>query len=284
LKTRKYIKDNILKTFQQQGKGDRPFRILGKWQDNYQANELAGVFKSMRSVEVLRHYAIDTPILLVAASPHLDDTIDQVHEYRDQVYIICCDVAINCLVKHGITPDMVVALDTSPVIALHFHGIDTSDVKLVCPTTIHPNVLKVWMGPVFFFNQRDYLQHKDKFLTGLQRNTKYPVLVNKDYVGACSYQVARYMSDQPILLMGYGFAYKDARRYCSGVYEARRQEEIPVTPEKALTSTTLIMFCRILEEMIRGDDQVINCTGGGILQKNNVMTLQEAGERYGIWS
>lgn len=274
-----YISENVIRDFKRRGEAHHIFVALNKWRDNFLANQASGIFDAPLSfsMERLKEIQIDRPIVLVAASPHLDDTVADLAEYRDRFFIVCCDVAVNCLFANGIKPDMVVSLDTAPVLALHFAAIDSAGISLVCPVTLHPNALKVWQGPIFFFKQRDRIRHKDAFLQSLARDVKCTELMNDDFIGACAYQVARYLYDGFIILMGYGFAFKDHHRYCSGVYEARG---IPDKPVNVNTSKMLLLYLQMFGKITVKDRRLINATCGGLYRHNN-MTIREAMERYG---
>lgn len=253
------------------------FSVPGKWRDNYHTNLSLGHFsrKASYSLGDLKGSAQSKPAVLCAASPHLDDNVAILRDPGHAV-VICCDVAIHALVDNGVVPDYVVALDYSPILALHFRDIDTSHIGLIVPTTIHTDVINAWKGPVYWFNQTDNVPHQRRFLAQLTRQSAYPAIINRGFVGAAAYLIARYMGASPVILAGYGFAFLPGRRYCQGVYEVRGYSPPPPTAD---TSRQLAYYCRGFGYLTRDHDDVINATEGGIFSKNNT-SLTDAVNLY----
>ncbi|MFT6269880.1 MAG: hypothetical protein ACJAVV_002707, partial [Alphaproteobacteria bacterium] len=55
--------------------------------------------------QYLQHANKQTPIFLVGNGPSLDESIDIIKEYRDEVIVVSCGTALQALYKNGITPD-----------------------------------------------------------------------------------------------------------------------------------------------------------------------------------
>lgn len=253
------------------------FSVPGKWRDNYGNNLSKGNFSrdTSHSLDELKGSAQNNPAILCAASPHLDSNVELLRDPGRSV-IICCDVAIHALIEIGVTPHYVVCLDYNAILARHFQKIDTTRTGLIVPTTIHPDVVSVWQGPVYWFNQTDRIAHQRRVLAQITRHTPYPSIINSGFVGAAAYLVARYMGASPIILAGYGFAFLPGRRYCQGVYEARGYTPPPPTTD---TTRQLAIYCRMFGHLTLNRDDVINATEGGIYSKNNT-TLVDAINSY----
>jgi hypothetical protein len=248
--------------------------ILKTWELNYRNNERNGNFNrsNIKSIKFLENRLNNIPIVLVGASPHLDDNINILKEYQKKIIIICCDVALKNLLDKDIYPAFCCTIDPQKILEKHLLNIPIEhNINLICPTTIYPTILSDWKFNVYLFNQTDKISFKNKFINRLTQSTNYfPKFLNMDFVGMTMYQSARYMSSGKIILVGYGFGYKDGKIYCDGVYEARG---IKTKHTKLNTSPQLERYGKYFIETITNNNDVkniINATEGGCLNCNNM--------------
>lgn len=94
-------------------------------------------------VDALFGLAAGRPALVVAAGPSLNKNIDQIREARDRFWIIAVDTALKPLLKSGLQPDLVVAVDPYPANYAKFEGLEPeilAEVPLVFSPLVLPDI------------------------------------------------------------------------------------------------------------------------------------------------
>jgi len=269
--------------------------FLKIWTNNFYKNLENKAFSSPL-VKPLK-YLINTipyrnmPFILVAAGPSLDKNLHLLKNYQDKSIIVCNDVILFGLYQEGIKPDFVVLIDPSDSIKRFWDFFDTSDLTLVCPTTVSPITLSSWKGKIIFFSQSDKDNYKGKVLKRIE--TGFGNLENNFFVGATMMQLANILKPRLITLIGHDFAFTDNKAYCDGVLDikiwdnmypvgskehedqlriVKEQEvkkellvEFKETKETVYTTRTLVLYKDTLTKLIKQYGlKVINATEGGI--------------------
>jgi len=269
--------------------------FLKIWTNNFYKNLENKAFSSPL-VKPLK-YLINTipyrnmPFILVAAGPSLDKNLHLLKNYQDKSIIVCNDVILFRLYQEGIKPDFVVLIDPSDSIKRFWDFFDTSDLTLVCPTTVSPITLSSWKGKIIFFSQSDKDNYKGKVLKRIE--TGFGNLENNFFVGATMMQLANILKPRLITLIGHDFAFTDNKAYCDGVLDikiwdnmypvgskehedqlriVKEQEvkkellvEFKETKETVYTTRTLVLYKDTLTKLIKQYGlKVINATEGGI--------------------
>jgi hypothetical protein len=96
--------------------------------------ELFGLFKGL-------------PAIVVSAGPSLNKQLPLLKALQGRAVIICVDTAMRPLLNAGIRPDLVAAIDFTPVNYKHFQGVDTSGLAIVAASIIYPKCLEAHSGP-----------------------------------------------------------------------------------------------------------------------------------------
>jgi|GEM_PF-6148934 len=89
--------------------------------------------------------------LVVAAGPTLDRSLPALKKLASQVAVVAAGAAVPCLKRHGITPHLVVAVDSDPVIARQVAGAETETWCLAAPLTVDSQLFASCRGRTFFF-------------------------------------------------------------------------------------------------------------------------------------
>ena len=88
----------------------------------------------------------DKEVLLISAGPSLDNYIELIKKYQDKFVIVCVDVILRKLEKHGIIPNVVFSIDPSPLCAGYLKTEDPQYLKnsaIVLLSQQHPDVMKL---------------------------------------------------------------------------------------------------------------------------------------------
>jgi len=288
--------------------------FLKLWEDNYSQNFLKGFFGSLKTKPLM--FLVNTyqyqrlPVLLVAAGPSLDRNVKKIQEFKDRFIIVCADVALFKMLQYNIKPDFVVNIDPHESISRFWKDFDTSELCLVCPTTINPKALELWKGRIFFFNQTDRAgEPKGVLLKKLTKATSgWGSIYNQFFVGATMLQFSMILNPAKILLAGYDFGYTDDKAYCDGLLDIKIYlNDVPVGSDEynqwmekvkaaeikrevqarlsngqdIWTSNTLLFYKNEFVKLIQSSKlPVVNCTEGGILTEIIRMPLEKAVQEY----
>lgn len=196
--------------------------IIVQWRENYLSNLTNNEFTKSNVRPLIFLYNTkpyyNVPVVLVGAGPSVDKNIAILKKYQTKVIILSVDVVLFKLLENDIKPDFVVNIDPSNMFVRFWEDLDTSQLTLICPTTIHPDVLNSWKGNKLFFNQIDVKNNpKGIALERLTKPTKgYGSLMNRFFVGATALQIASLMNPRPAIFIGYDFANTDNKAYCDG--------------------------------------------------------------------
>jgi hypothetical protein len=80
------------------------------------------------------------PALVVAAGPSLNETLETLKAHSNRFVVIATGTALRPLRKAGIIPDLVVAVDASPLVARQFET-ECDDLYLACSSMVCPDIL-----------------------------------------------------------------------------------------------------------------------------------------------
>lgn len=281
------------------------------WENNYYTNYNNGKFSNekTRPLSFLTNtqpYS-NVPIVLVGAGPSIDENVQHLKEFKDNCIIFCADINIFTLLEKDIKPDFVVTIDPHEILSASWHDQDTSNLTLVCPTTVNPKLTNMWQGNIFFFNQTD-VPNTPKG-DALKRITKATAgwgnIENNFFVGATMFQIAKMFKPTIVIVSGYDFSYRAEQTYCKGVFERRakyhlqynydddalknkikeledfeyslKNLKLNVNDKDIWTTKTLLFYKQTFIRLYNSFKiPVINATEGGILTEIPRLPLKDA--------
>jgi len=86
----------------------------------------------------------NTPCIIVAPGPSLEESLPLLYKNQNKVYIISVDSAVKVLSSYGIEPDYIIAIDPQPIVYAHLFGVH-HHATIVSMLTAHP---AVFLSPV----------------------------------------------------------------------------------------------------------------------------------------
>jgi len=164
-------------------------------------------------VRGLTDFYAGQPAIIAGAGPSLDAVAAALGQARDRAVLIAADTALRPLLNHGLSPQMVVAVDPQALNARHFHALpDCSRTWLVGEASIDPTVIAPFDRRTFWFRVADHQPWPWYHELGID-------VGRVDVWGSvltAAFQVAVLAGCDPIVLVGADLSFTGGRPYCRG--------------------------------------------------------------------
>ena len=250
-------------------------------------------YVSSPGIDVLKDLIKDMPALVVSGGPSLNKNIDLIHKLKNKALIIALGTTLKPLLKHGIIPDIVIAIDPAPLQVKYFDNIDIpKEIFFVTTNVFNPRALTYWRGPSFWINDgTSYVRFLDTI-----SNYHRPSIYLGMTVAHGATSLAYYMGANPVILVGQDLSYTSNKTHVDG---AAFSKEIDITKSKEViwvpgnyedkvpTLRNFIAYIKLFENMAhsfkkkREDFLLINATEGGAkINGTEVMRLQDVIDNY----
>ncbi len=264
-------------------------------------------------IEHLRHCCPGAPAIVVSAGPSLARNIDLLTQpwVRDRFVIIAVQTALKPLLKRGIKPHFVTALDHSEISRRFYEGLTAADVEgvtLVVDPKVNPAVLDAWpRGAAICFQSDKYLD----ILLGPALTRPKGHLKPGATVAHLAYYLARHLGANPVILMGQDLGFTDGQYYSAGAaihnvwagelnefntlemlewqrikrmgQHLRRETDAlgrPIYTDEQM-ATYLVQFERDFREDAEHGLSIIDCTEGGVRKRHTeIAPLTETLEKF----
>jgi predicted O-linked N-acetylglucosamine transferase (SPINDLY family) len=231
------------------------------------------------------------PAILVASGPSLSGNIDRIKLYGDKAVIIAADSAVAALVKHGVTPHVVVSLDFNDFTfekLAPFHRNLASSV-LVFLSSVTPKIVR-------------YIRFRETYLSYADKGSKdlFEQILGKGNKGFEEAQsvihlalnAAQIAGCDPIVFTGIDFSYSERNDHVEGTIlhwgnNHAGYEGQPVVAGSMggmlKTSREFLSMLEIFEQTMAHcpDRRYVDATEGGARKKGaDIMPLVAAGDLY----
>lgn len=229
---------------------------------------------------------ISVPAVIVAAGPSLNKNIKILKEYKDRLFIIACDSAINPLLNENIIPDIAVSVDSHKPLS-NFKDERVKDIAFVLGSQCISWFKDEHRGKKFFFIDSYTMAAFFKDV-----NKEFGMVESGGSVANDAFSLAEVLGFKDIILIGQDLAYSDGIYYANGIVD--KQEKVKYKKEdmyevegyyggKVVTEFNLDAYRKWFERQIvkRPFLHVINATeGGALIHGADNMTLKNACEKY----
>ncbi|MDR1748035.1 MAG: DUF115 domain-containing protein [Spirochaetaceae bacterium] len=175
------------------------------------------LFRNLGRVPGSRRFmpsSVCRPILVLGAGPSLDSGLEKVLSFGDSFFIIAVDSALNPLLKRGILPDCVIALESQLANEKAFIGAAGSRIDLLADLTSRGQIIAVLGGePTFFFSEFA----DTGFLRKLRSLKVLPVSIPAlGSVGVAAVYLALSLraNNAPVFFAGLDFSYLPGKTHC----------------------------------------------------------------------
>jgi hypothetical protein len=154
--------------------------------------------------------------IVVAAGPSLERNIEQLArpEVRERAVLIAAQTVLRPLLRRGIRPRFVTALDYHEISARFYEGLTAEDVDgvtLVADPKVNPAVLAAWPGAVMLARSELLDELLGNELAGEKAELKPGATV-----AHLSCYLARFLGCDPVVLVGQDLGFTDGQYYGAG--------------------------------------------------------------------
>ena len=164
---------------------------------------------------ILMPDSAESPFLICGAGPSLDKQIPFIKRIQKKLFIIAVDSALVPLLKNGIRPDAVLAVECQLANEKAFIGAVESGVPIIADLTSRPQILSLTGGDVLFFVSE---YEKTTFFNRIcASTTNVPVFEPLGSVGLSALEAALFLrktDDVPVLFCGLDFAFVPCKTHC----------------------------------------------------------------------
>lgn len=220
----------------------------------------------------LQDAAKGIPALCIAAGPSLDGTLEALRTpgLKDRFVIVAAQTVLKILLREGIRPHFVTALDHHDICRKFYDGLTASDVagvQLVARPQCSPAILDAFPGVTRLY--RD-----DALDSVLGPDLARPMgsLSSGGSVAHLSYYLARYMGCDPVVLVGHDLAFTGGKHYATGAGIVNR-DGVELHPVADIhggivhTDTQMLYYLQTFQREFAADAAngltTLDATGGG---------------------
>lgn len=207
--------------------------------------------------------------VVVSPGPSLDDDMPALRELRDRFLLIAVDTALPALLRGGVEPDLVVAIDMSEHNARNFANLSLPPAtQLVFEPMVHPSIPHRFPGRRLVgrsWQPKEVEQPSGCLARWLCARTRdWGRLIGLGSTSIAAFGVAHDLGCEPIVLVGQDLAYPGNRKYAAGAVEEAAQtvdHDAVFAPnvrgELVRSSQIFILFCANLEHQIRASGKTV---------------------------
>jgi len=244
-----------------------------KWHEHAKVN--GEVYrKSGRKVTQLAYSGYGRQLIVVAMGASLEQHIDLIRERQTDplIDVAVVDKGFKTLIEHDIIPKYVFLADAGVDFAQWVGPVidKTKDSILIANITANPEWVQKWLGPVYFYINRDNIKTQDIFMP--LSGCKELIPASSNVGNSVLVFAVQFLGYDEHLLVGYDFAWN-----CNGNYYAfndndkrfwmKHLQGIGIDGELMYTSGNLQFSRKWLEDFcnMAGSQgvKIFNCSGRG---------------------
>jgi len=171
----------------------------------------------------LKNIFTNIPVIVVAAGPSLDKNIGLIKSARNRILVIAVATALKPLLRNGIEPDFVIAIDPNEETLQSFDiEIIPENSWLIYDPCIPPAVSSLFNSKKIIMDSKIELA---KWIT--DHSEKKGILENVSSVAHSAFHLARHMGCEPIILVGQDLSFEGYRMHCTdSFYNQANQDDI----------------------------------------------------------
>ena len=187
---------------------------LIKFQKSW-ANNIITSYPLLQSVRPVSHLFSkfqNAPCVICGAGPSLAESMSELRQVKDKVFIICVDTALHVLLSHSIEPDIVVSVDPQPLNRSFLEVKTRSVIYVVDPATSYLSLRLLPPENIYVF---DSPFPSAKFLFSFYEHNPGKIAYGGS-VSTNAYDLACQMGFQPIYFAGQDLSFARGEVHARG--------------------------------------------------------------------
>lgn len=228
------------------------------WSSNIARNIVR--FISSPGVDIFYGKFTGMPVVVVAAGPSLNASLDFIKKSADRAIIVAVDTAYRVLVHAGIEPHFCVAVDPQVINARYFEGAAETRTVLITDPTVHPSVFRLFPGRVAITGVAFDMMKWIEKIAGVKGDISHGGSVSTN-----AYDFAVRSGASPVVLVGQDLAFTGGYAHARGSY---LDEQVHVRTDRVNTAE---MFNR--RQLTALPRIMVKGINGGEVHTNQKMTI-----------
>lgn len=205
----------------------------------------------------LRALFDDKNVVIVAGGPSVDDEMESLKQFRDDITILSVGTVARKLVNAGIRPDAIIVTDPQDTMYRQVEGLEADVIPLMLLSTGSKTVMNTYSGPVYLVYQYGF-EPAEK----VAQERGYSLFHTGGSVTTIALDVAITFGAKKVILVGADMAYTDNRSHTSGHgYEINDVSDYRQVPSVAggmvYTSRNLDIYRKWIERRISNLNQPV---------------------------
>lgn len=186
-------------------------RFGNLWIRNLAAN--CSILPDAISVEDVKDCFFDVPALVLAGGPSLDDVLPHLEPLSRRFLLIAVDTALPAVLRCGIVPDIVAAVDPQYWNIRHFDYCEIRGTQplILAESATHPGIFQRLRGRVIMMRSNFPLGSILEDAVGLRGNLKAG-----GSVSTAAWDFARHLACKPMLIAGLDMGFPGKRTHYKG--------------------------------------------------------------------
>jgi len=247
--------------------------------EQWPENILLNISNNLKSAPLsfLRDKLKGYPAVIVGSGPSFDLELDNIKRIRNSGLLFAAGSSIQALLKNGIEPDLIGAIDGSEKFADAFRDLKYEHIPMLYTPIVIPKVINSATKGTFHCSI-----HTEKITGQIMQNVAdIPILNSTFSVTGLLIQAAIYMGCEPIIFVGQDLSYPNKQYYANTVTHFSNSEiqDSQLYMDEQIkntnggmnpTSKVMLNTLRDIEMLIRtygGESSFINCSRNGAVIK-----------------
>ncbi len=160
--------------------------------------------------DLKRAYDLDAPVVIVAAGPSVEESIEELKQIQGKAYIIAVDRILDYLLDAGITPDFVATMDSAKMVS-HFTKRPYVEIPMFCILQSRFEIMQKQRGKKILCRVESFIgQFFEK-----QGKDIYDMEIGQS-VACFAFQVAAFLGAKNLILVGQDLAYNGSITHAGG--------------------------------------------------------------------
>lgn len=239
LKIKEMLEDYFINTSSMLEQGDSLYQNFKYLQE-----------KNLPECSVLRDIFEQKNVVIVAGGPSVDDEMESLKKYRDDIVILSVGTVAKKLVRAGIKPDAIIVTDPQDTMYRQVEGLEEDDIPLMLLATGSKTVLDSYKGPVYLVYQHGFEPSEM-----IAKEKGYSLFQTGGSVTTTALDVAITFGASKIILVGADMAFTDNQSHAKGQgYEIKDTSDYRKVPSVrggiVYTSRNLDIYRKWIERRI----------------------------------